>query len=163
MDRRHGQRNRNHRSVLPAANGLEMRDGLAGPYPAEHHVIFGLAIGRDDHPNGLPDGFGGEVTEHALGGPIPRGDDSVEVLTDDSVVRRFHHSGEMADRERVGNRLHKVGKPLLESCAGLHTTWATMDYRRGGHGDDAPAEPSSPGGRWKSSCELVDHLAERQG
>jgi|HubBroStandDraft_1064217.scaffolds.fasta_scaffold81669_2 hypothetical protein len=43
------------------------------------------ALGRDEHRDGLADGFGGGVAENALGAGIPIGDDAVEGFADDRV------------------------------------------------------------------------------
>ena len=86
VNRRHRQRNRDERPVLPLPDGLEMRDRLTGSDACQHHVFFALPIGRDEHANGLADGLSGGVAEHAFGRPIPRRDDAVQILADDGVI-----------------------------------------------------------------------------
>ena len=54
-----------------------MRNGLTRSNACEHHVFFALPIGRNDHANGLADGFGGRIAKHAFRRAIPGGDDAV--------------------------------------------------------------------------------------
>jgi hypothetical protein len=52
----------------------------------EHHVLFGKAVRRDQHGDGLPDGLFGGVSEQFLSAPVPGRDDAVEILADDRIV-----------------------------------------------------------------------------
>ena len=66
-----------------------MLDAFAAANVPEHHVLFGKAVRRDHHRDGLPDGLVGGVAEQLLCAAIPGGDDAVEILADDRIVRRL--------------------------------------------------------------------------
>ena len=71
VNRRDGEGNGNERSVLAQANRVEVRDRLAGSDVREDHVLLGLPIRRNNHPDRLADGFRGGVAEHGLGRAVP--------------------------------------------------------------------------------------------
>jgi hypothetical protein len=64
---RHSQRYGDERPVLPWSNRLEMGDRPARPDVRQDHVFFGLATGRNDHPNRVTAGFRGGEAKHAFG------------------------------------------------------------------------------------------------
>ena len=80
--------------MLP--NRLECRDALAVPNTKHDIPLFVLAFGRDDQSNRLPNSFGRRVPVHAFRGRVPRGDQPVEVLTDDRILGMFDDVGEPA-------------------------------------------------------------------
>jgi hypothetical protein len=86
VEGRHGQRNRNRRTILSLADGFVVPDRLALADLAEHEILFALPIARNDHPNGPPDGLFSGVAEDAFGGGIPGQDGSVQVLADNRVI-----------------------------------------------------------------------------
>jgi hypothetical protein len=45
----------------------------------------------------LSNRFGGRAAEHSFGGRVPRGDDAVESLADDGVVRRIDDRAKSED------------------------------------------------------------------
>ena len=49
-------------------------------------LFFALQVLGNQHADRLPDRLRFLVTEHPLGGRVPRRDDAVEVLGDDGVV-----------------------------------------------------------------------------
>jgi hypothetical protein len=55
--------------------------------PPENFRLFLLAVRRNQHRNGLADGFLGRVAEQTLRAFVPTGDNAVEVYADDGVVR----------------------------------------------------------------------------
>ena len=65
-----------------------MRDARPAP-SCQDVLLLGEPFGRDEKRDGLADGLRGGVTEHSFGRPIPRGDDTVEILADDGVIRKF--------------------------------------------------------------------------
>ena len=121
VNRRDRQRNGDQRPVLPLTDRLEMGDGLTRPDPAEHHILFRLPVGRDDHANRLADRLCGCVAEHALGRTVPRRNRAVEILADDGVVRRFDDTGEMAKGEVVERWQHRMEGLADELTAGMRS------------------------------------------
>jgi hypothetical protein len=70
----------------PDALGFEVVHALTAPDAREDHVLFRLAIVRDDDADRLAHCLGRRVPEYPLGGSIPGRDDAVHVLADDRVV-----------------------------------------------------------------------------
>ena len=95
-DRRHGQRDRHQRSVLAAADGLEVVEAIAAANAGQRLVFLGLAILRDQPADRRTDHLGGTVAEHPLRRLVPRLDDAVEILADDRVVGGLDDGGEAA-------------------------------------------------------------------
>src|SRR5580658_11247507 len=82
-DRRDGQHDRDERAILALAFRFDVIDPLALVDAFEDRDFFSDAVRRDDQGDGLADYFGSRITEHALGGVVPGGDDAVEVLSND--------------------------------------------------------------------------------
>src|ERR1700746_3434277 len=61
---------------------------------SKHIVLLSSPLRRNNQGNGLTHRFRRCVSEDALGAPIPGGNDTVEGLTNDSVIRRFHDRSE---------------------------------------------------------------------
>ncbi len=93
-DRRDGHRHFHQPSVLAHPDGLEVFDPLAAADLREHDVFFAQAVRRDQHRDRLADSVCGRVAEQALSAAIPRGDDAVQILADNRVVRRLDDGGE---------------------------------------------------------------------
>ena len=87
LDRRDRQRDRHPRAVLAHPLGVEVFDRLAAAQ-AGHHLggLRGVVLG-DDQRDRLADRLRRRVAEDPLGGPVPGGDDTVERLADDRVLR----------------------------------------------------------------------------
>ena len=85
-DRRYRQRNRNERPVLAPPDRFKVIDALAAADACEDFVLLVQPILRDDDRDGLSHCFMRGVPEHPLRCPIPRLDDTVEILADDRVV-----------------------------------------------------------------------------
>src|SRR4030095_2592206 len=92
----------------------------AGADLAKHVLFFGEPFGWHDESDRLADGLRGGVTEHSLGRQIPRGDDPVEILADDSVVREFDNRREVARRS-----VHKAVDDGMTDCSALYG-WAVI-------------------------------------
>ena len=84
------------RSILAAADGLEVVEAIAAANAGQRLVFLGLAILRDQPPDRRADHLGGGVAEHPLGRLVPGLDDAVEVLADDRVVGGLDDGGEAA-------------------------------------------------------------------
>ena len=86
-DRRNGQRYVEQASVLCDADGFEVISALTPAQPGKNHLLFALAVIRNDQQNGPADRLGRGVAEQTLGTAVPRRNDAVERLADDGVVR----------------------------------------------------------------------------
>ena len=69
-------------------HGVEMLDPLAAAELGQDLVLLVLQLGRDDLRDRLADHLVGLVAEDPLGAGVPRGDDALQRLADDRVVRR---------------------------------------------------------------------------
>src|ERR1700722_8671811 len=88
-NRRDGQHHGDERALLALAFRFDVIDPLALVDAFEDRDFFSDAVRWNDQGDGMADDFGGRITEHALGGVVPGGDDAVEVLANNSVVARF--------------------------------------------------------------------------
>src|SRR5439155_106027 len=88
-DRGDGQRNGDMVPVPGAPQSLEMIDSLAPAKTSEHVGLFSPAVFRDDQVNVLADGLGRRVSKEPLGASIPGGDNTIQRLAHDGVVRRI--------------------------------------------------------------------------
>src|SRR5207249_1648601 len=86
FERGDGQRYFHWRTIFADAHRLEMVHALAAQEVGEDFGLFLLAVRRNEHGNGLTDGFLRRVAEETLGAFVPTGDDVVEVFADDGVV-----------------------------------------------------------------------------
>src|SRR5690349_2428557 len=75
-----------------------MFDPLAPPYAAQDHGLLVSALRRDQERDVSANYLPRRVPEHLLGGPVPRGDDAVEILADDRVCRRLDDGCEESPR-----------------------------------------------------------------
>ena len=82
-----------------------MVDGLAAADALEYDEFLIVPLRRDQDGHRLADDFGGRIAEEPLGSFVPAGDDAIEVLTDDRVVRGLDDGGEP---------LHRLPRP---ACA----------------------------------------------
>src|SRR5688572_31621392 len=57
------------------------------------------AVGRDQREHRFPNDLVSCVTKDAFGALVPAGDDPVQVLANDRVVRRIYYGGEKIDRK----------------------------------------------------------------
>ena len=71
---------------MPRMDGFEVLESLAATDSVENVALFVLVICRNNHSDGLPHRFLGRVSEYPLRGPIPRGNQSVQIFTDDGIV-----------------------------------------------------------------------------
>ena len=69
-------------------------DGLAAAGAGENVAQLREPFGRDDEVDMFADGFNRLISEQALGGRVPAGDDAVERFGDDGVVGGFDHRAE---------------------------------------------------------------------
>ena len=100
------QRDGNERAILSLTNRLVMPNRLTRANLRQNEVFLALANLRNDDANRLADRLRSCVAKHALGGCIPRQDDSVQILADDGVIRRIDDLGEMPRRKIVGRVFH---------------------------------------------------------
>jgi hypothetical protein len=87
LDGPDGERDADCSPVLCHAGRLEMVDDLAALDPGKNLRFLASALLGDDAHDGLADHLGRRVAEHPLGGRVPRGDDPVQRLADDCIVR----------------------------------------------------------------------------
>ena len=82
-------------------------------------------IMRIDWPIGLV----GRIAKHAFRRQIPGGDDAVEILADDRIVRRFHDPREVAQVDVSGQVRHELKGPSTEEPVRHDTFIATPPDR----------------------------------
>jgi hypothetical protein len=87
VDRRDGQRHLHERAVLAQPLGEHALHDLPAEHPAQHRALLVLALRWEDERDVPADGFLGRVPEQPLGRRVPVGDDAVEVLGEDRVLR----------------------------------------------------------------------------
>ena len=75
-----------------------MVHALASPQLLKNSYFFFLAVRRDNKCNVLADSFVSTVAEKPLRTLIPTANDSVQALTDYSVVRGFDDGGQQTSR-----------------------------------------------------------------
>jgi hypothetical protein len=75
-----------------------MIDFFAAPDAVEDQILFGEPVRREQAQNGLADHFVGGITENRRGGPVPAGNDAVQILADDCVIGGFDDGGEVGAR-----------------------------------------------------------------
>jgi len=110
-DRRHGDRDRDHRSVLADVVDLKVFDSLAALDPGQDGMYFaGSTIGSQDAGALAYDLLAG-VAVHPLGRRVPARDDAPERATDDGIVGRVDdRRGELRVLDRhllFGHRGHR--------------------------------------------------------
>ncbi len=86
-NRGHGERDVDQRPVLAQSHGLIVFNVLTCAQPGNYCRLLVNVIVRNQDRHRLADHFAGRITEHALGSPIPAGDDSLKGFGDDRVVR----------------------------------------------------------------------------
>src|SRR4029434_6024817 len=96
LDGRNGQRYFQQRTIFTQADGFEMVHTFATLEPRENVRLFVLAVRRNEHRNGLADGFLGRVAEQTLRAFIPTGDNAVEVFANDGVVRGIDNRSQLS-------------------------------------------------------------------
>ena len=88
-NRRSGDRHVDPGPILVNAHRLEVLNAFTAPQPPNDSVLFGVAIRRDDHPIGFPDGLRGAVAIHAFGRLVPGGDRLLQIRTGNGIVGRL--------------------------------------------------------------------------
>src|SRR3569623_1935873 len=70
----------------------------------------------------LADGIGRAITEQAFSALVPTGDDALQILTDNRVIRRIHNGGEQKRRcglpHALGNIERYSDEPIRSSTPG---------------------------------------------
>src|SRR5580765_5121817 len=132
--------------------------GAAGADLAEHMFLFGEPVSWDDEGDRLADDLCGGVTEHSLGRQIPRGDDPVQILADNGIVRKLDNRRQAA-RRSVQRAVHDGSPIVARSVEGWgwrgncyrnrgrfqHALYRRVDARRAVFGDRSlvPRRPFS--------------------
>ncbi len=88
-DGRDLERHVDHCVVFAPADGFDLLDDLSPADVCEHRRFFVDSLRWDEKRQGLPHRFRGGVAEQPFCTGIPTGDDVVEILADDRIVRRF--------------------------------------------------------------------------
>src|ERR1700730_16840532 len=78
------------------ANGFEMFESLATPDTRQYLLFLISPIWWNQPHDRRPDHFLGFISENAFRPVIPAGDDTVQVLSDDSIVGRGHDGCQLA-------------------------------------------------------------------
>ena len=86
-DRRDGDENFDQASVLAPSHGVVGLDALAAPDAFQDAGLFVLPIGRNEESDPLADDLVRRIAEDSLGGLVPAGDDAIDVVGHDRVVR----------------------------------------------------------------------------
>jgi len=115
-DRRDGQRDIDDLAVLASPTRFEMVDPLAPPNPVENAGGLVLLAWRQQDGDRLADHLGGRIAENRLGAAVPIGDDAVERLADDGIVRRGDDRGQPAvgQFDRLAPRNLDQNAPALD-------------------------------------------------
>ena len=87
QDRRNRCRNIDQRAILALADRLQMAHLRPVGDFLQYHRFFIVATRGHQHQHGLAYRFGRRVAVHLLGSRIPTGDDAVQCLADDGVLR----------------------------------------------------------------------------
>src|SRR5581483_6916299 len=74
-------------AVLPSANGVEVLHGLALGDLREDVSLLAQTLPGDEEGDRLSDHLFGPIPEEPFGPAVPGGDDPLEVLRNDRVVR----------------------------------------------------------------------------
>ena len=98
------------------ADGLEVVDPLAPPDAGQHLVLLGAAVVGDDEGDVPAHRLRGGPAEDALGPGVPGGDDAVERLADDRVVRGVDDGGEA----RLGDLASALRGDVPGDLGGAH-------------------------------------------
>src|SRR4029453_6436223 len=93
-DRRYGHRRVERRAIFAKADSLEVFHGLRSANVFEDDVFLIEPLWRNQKGDGPPHGFLGGVAKQAFCAAIPTGDDAVEILADNGVVRRRDEGGQ---------------------------------------------------------------------
>src|SRR5207248_9230825 len=93
LDGRHGQRNVNKAAVFALPNGLIPVDAFAAPDPRKLGRLVGT-VRWNQYRDRLADDLLRGITVELLGSTVPTGDDTVEVLADDRILREVDDRGE---------------------------------------------------------------------
>ena len=158
-DGRHRDRHVDETAVLGDSHGFEVVDALASPEAGEHLVLFCPPLLGDDQGDVAPHRLFRRPAEHPFRRGIPAGDDAVEGLADDDVVRRVDESRQPGLREVGGRRivmawngdghgqLSHVSHGETPEGAPERPTRAPPLTRAGSRGQDRGAEgsPAIPG------------------
>ena len=89
FDRRYRDGDAEPSPVLSDTNRFEMTEAFAAPNAGEDLRFFFLVIRWNQSHDRAADHFVGGVSEDALRPQIPTGNDTVQVLSDDRIVRRI--------------------------------------------------------------------------
>ena len=74
-----------------------MLHAFASFEPLKNHRLFGPAVGRNNERDVAPNGFFRGVAEESFRSFIPTGNDTVEILADDPIVRGIHDCSQVQE------------------------------------------------------------------
>src|SRR5579859_4531549 len=94
LDRRDAEGDVDERSVLSTADGFEVLQTLTPGDLGEDLLFLGEPFHGNDEGDGPADGLRRGISEEVFGPTVPAGDDAIESLGDDGVVRAFDDGGE---------------------------------------------------------------------
>src|SRR5205807_9856760 len=94
------QRNGDSAAVLGPTQRFEVVDLLTATKPSEHVLLFGAKVVWNDQKDMLADSLSLRVPEQLFRASIPRGNDAIQRLADNGIVRRVHN-GRQPRTERV--------------------------------------------------------------
>src|SRR5690606_8132804 len=106
---RNGEGNREAAAIPRHAQGLVVSDPLATAEPRQDRGNVVFLFRRDENRNGLADRLLGRVPVHPLRTSIPAGDDPVQVLAQDGVVRRLDDRRQEPTRDAALSRRRLIG------------------------------------------------------
>ena len=132
-DRRHGDRDRDHRSVLLDTYSLEAFDGLTILDPGQDVVdLAGSIFGVQEAAGPADDLFAG-VAVQSLGGRVPARDDALERAANDGIVRVLddggHELGVLDRRLLFGHVAHR--RDDQQDVPGVNVGQADVDWGLG--------------------------------
>src|SRR5690349_18337974 len=87
--------------VLMYPYGFHLRDALAALQPCDKFILLRVLRGWDEKMNGTADRLLRPIAQPLFRTSVPRGNDTVECLTDDGILRGFDDGGKQGLR-RVG-------------------------------------------------------------
>ena len=89
---------------LGDADGFEVIDTLASTQALQNLSFFFPQLGRNEEGDGASNGLFQREFKDSCGCRIPAGDDSVEILGDDGIVRGCDDGGESSASRRRESR-----------------------------------------------------------
>ena len=98
-DRRDGQRDIDQATVLTPPHGFIVIDPLAPPDPRENPRLLLLPVFGDEDGHRLSHDFMVGIAVEPLGALVPAGNDPIQILGQNRVVRRCHDGGQPLRRK----------------------------------------------------------------